>query len=205
MNNSTEAVTEQEMANNSTVADIENNQHLVSNNLAQFSILIIVSSFALISSILSVCFLHTYLKKLHHILKIILSFWCGYNLVCCIVNVIILIYFRFKGQQTLALCGLIQLTTITPAKISFDTVGIISVVRYYMTWKTNQLELFKKHWILISVGAIYLVEHLLSFFFFIIAQMDYPMLMLSTVCAGKDVIKTMTAIGIFNILKMVCT
>ena len=160
--------------------------NLISNNLWPFIILMIQSSFAISSSIFSLCFLHTYLKKLHHILKLILSILCGYNLICCSINAIILIYFRLKGEQTLVLCGLIQITTLTPVKISFDTLCIISVVRYYMTWKTNQLESIKKHQILISVGAVYLIEHLIALFFFINSQIDEPIIKtLVGVCAGQ--------------------
>ena len=118
MTNSTEEFMELNMTNYS---EIEQHNNLVSNNLWPFIILMIQSSFAISSSIFSLCFLHTYLKKLHHILKLILSILCGYNLICCSIHSIIVIYFRLKGEQTLILCGLIQITTMTPIKISFDT------------------------------------------------------------------------------------
>ena len=53
------------MTNNSEIEQY----NLVSYNLWTFIILMIVLS----SSIFSLCFLHTYLDKLHHILKLILS------------------------------------------------------------------------------------------------------------------------------------
>ena len=197
--------------NNSTVNMTNNSEieqhNLVSYNLWPFIILMIVSSITLSSSIFSLCFLHTYLKKLHHILKLILSVLCGYNLICCTVNAIILIYFRFKREQTLLLCGFIQITTMIPIKLSFDTLCIISVVRYYMTWKTTKLESIKKQQILISVGAVYVVEHLIILFLFINGQMDIPIFMtLVGACAGKHKLPSkMTAIGIFHILNLIMT
>ena len=143
------------------------------------------------SSFFSLCFLHTYLKKLHSVIKMILTIMCGYNIMCGTVTCLILIYFKITSQQTMILCGLIQLTTITPAFLTFDTICIISAVRYHMTWKINQLELFKIHQFRMSVGAVYFVKHIFGFFCFIIAQMDYSMIQPSTVCAGKDLMKSM--------------
>ena len=108
---------------------------------------------------------------------------------CCTATCIILIYFRTTSQQTITLCGLIQLTTITPSMITFDTICIISVVRYHMTWKTNQLELFKKHHILLLVAAVYFAEHILALFYFVIAQMDFSVIQPSTACAGKNIME----------------
>ena len=115
--------------------------------------------FALNSSFFSLCFLHTYLKKLHSVIKMISTIMCGYNMICGMVSCLILIYFRIISQQTMILCGLIQLTTITPALLTFDTICVISAVRYHMTWKINQLEHFKKHRILLSVGAVYFIPN----------------------------------------------
>ena len=201
MTNSTEEFME---LNKTNYSEIEQ-PNLVSNNLWPFIILMIQSSFAISSSIFSLCFLHTYLKKLHHILKLILSILCGYNLICCSIHSIIVIYFRLKGEQTLILCGFIQITTMTPIKISFDTLCIISVVRYYMTWKTNQLESIKKHQILISVGAVYLIEHLIALFFFINSQMDEPIIKtLVGVCVGQyDILSNVSAMGKFHILNLI--
>ena len=173
------------MLNNSNVTDTDQ-EILMANNLSSFVISVTLSLFALSSSLFSLCFLHTYLKKLHTIIKNILTILCGYNLMCCTVTCIILIYFRMTSQQTITLCGLIQLTTITPSMITFDTICIISVVRYHMTWKINQLELFNKRKILLSVGAVYFAEHILGMLFFIIASMDFSLTQPSTVCAGKD-------------------
>ena len=207
MTNSTEELMKLNMRNYSEIEQ----QNLVSNNLWAFIILMILSSFAISSSIFSLCFLHTYLKKLHHILKLILSILCGYNLICCSIHSIIVIYFRLKGEQTLILCGFIQVTTMMPIKISFDTLCIISVVRYYMTWKTNQLESIKKHQILISVGAVYLIEHLIALFFFINSQMDEPIIQtLVGLCAGQyDILlahltkPNVSAMSIFHILNLI--
>ena len=203
MTNSTEEFMELNITNYSEIEQ----HNLVSKNLWPFIILMIQSSFAISSSIFSLCFLHTYLKKLHHILKFILSILCGYNLICCTINAIILIYFRLKGEQTLVLCGLIQITTLTPVKISFDTLCIISVVRYYMTWKTNQLESIKKYQILISVGAVYLIEHLIGLFFFINSQMDEPIIKTFIgVCVGQyNVSSKVPAVGKFHLLNLILT
>ena len=108
---------------------------------------------------------------------------------------------RIISQQTMILCGLIQLTTITPALLTFDTICVISAVRYHMTWKINQLEHFKKHQILLSVGAVYFVEHILALFYFIIAQTDYSMIQPSTVCAGKDLMNSVPTLGYIHLTK----
>ena len=190
------------MLNNSNMTDTDQ-IILMANNLSSFVISVTLSLFALSSSLFSLCFLHTYLKKLHAIIKNILTILCGYNLMCCTVTCIILIYFRMTSQQTITLCGLIQLTTITPSMITFDTICIISVVRYHMTWKTNQLELFKKHRILLSVAAVYFAEHILGLVYFIIAQMDFSVIQPSTACVGKDIMKKVPAMAYFLLLKLV--
>ena len=137
----------------------------------------------------------------------ILTIMCGYNIMCGTVTCLILIYFKITSQQTMILCGLIQLTTITPAFLTFDTICIISAVRYHMTWKINQLELFKKHQFRLSVGAVYFAEHIFGFFSFIIAQMDFSMIQPSTVCAGKDLMKSVPALGYIHLTKniIVCS
>ena len=91
---------------------------------------------------------------------------------------------RLKGQQNLVLCGMFQLVLTTPAQISFNTICIISIIRYYMTWKTNQLELYKKNRIFISVCAVYIGENLLNLSFLIMALMDFPVITLATLCSG---------------------
>ena len=151
----------------------------------------------------SLCFLHTYLKKLHSVIKLILTILCGYNLICCTITIIILVYFRISSQQTITVCGLLQLTTITPGILTFHMLCIISVVRYYMTWKTNQLELFKTHKILLSVGAVYFMEHILGMFFFIIAYMDFSLMQPSSSCAGKDILDIVPVMAYFLLLKSV--
>ena len=105
------------MGNNSTVADIYGNI-LVADNESLFIIAMSLSLFNLSSIMLSLCFLHTYLKKLHSIIKLILTILCGYNLICCTITIIILVYFRISSEQTITVCGLLQLTTITPHSVS---------------------------------------------------------------------------------------
>ena len=84
----------------------------------------------------------------------------------------------------MVLCGMFQLVLTTPAIISFDTICIISIIRYYMTWKTNQLELYKKKWIYISVSAVYIFEILLNLSHSIMAFMGVPVIQLTTLCIG---------------------
>ena len=84
----------------------------------------------------------------------------------------------------MVLCGMFQLVLTTPAIISFDTICIISIIRYYMTWKTNQLELYKKKWIYISVSAVYIFEILLNLSHSIMALMGVPVIQLTTLCTG---------------------
>ena len=194
------------MLDNSTMADTNENR-LVADNESLFIIAMTVSLFSLSSNLFSSCFLHTYLKKLHSIIKLILTILCGYTLICCTITIVILLYFKISSQQTITVCGLLQLTTTTPAILTFHSLCIISVVRYHMTWKINQLELFKKHKILLSVGAVYVIEHILGMFFFIIAHMDFSMTQPSTACAGKDIIEMIPALAYFQNVKnaIVCS
>ena len=53
-----------------------------------------------------------------------------------------------------------------------------------MTWKTNQLELYKKNRIFISVCAVYIGEILLNLSYSIMALMDFPVIQLATLCSG---------------------
>ena len=53
-----------------------------------------------------------------------------------------------------------------------------------MTWKTNQLELYKKKWIYISVSAVYIFEILLNLSHSIMAFMGVPVIQLTTLCIG---------------------
>ena len=194
------------MLNDSTMADTGENR-LIANNESFFIIAITVSIFVLSSILFSLFFLHTYLKKLHTIIKLILTILFGYNLICCTVTIIILLYFRVTSEQTITVCGLIQLTTITPGQLTYNTICVVSVVRYYMTWKINQLELFNKHKILLSVCAVYFAEHILGMFFFIIAHMDFSFNQPSTACAGKDTLETVPVMAYFLVAKniIVCS
>ena len=88
------------MMNNTTEANV-GLDHLVSSNWSSFLIAMIFLSFALTSSLFSLCFLNTYLKKLHHILKMILIVLCGYNFICCTLSAILLIYFRDQSFTSL--------------------------------------------------------------------------------------------------------
>ena len=86
--------------------------------------------------------------------------------------------------------------------ITFDTICIISVVRYHMTWKTNQLELFKKNLIFLSVAVVYLAEHILGgLLYFIIAQTDFSVIQPATVCAGKNIMRKLGVRNTINLIK----
>ena len=87
--------------NNSTEADDVGLDHLLTNNWSGFLIAMIFLSFALTSSLFSLCFLNTYLKKLHHVLKMILAVLSGYNFICCTLSAMFLIYFRSRGRAIL--------------------------------------------------------------------------------------------------------
>ena len=193
------------MLNNSTIVlvDFHENTRLIANNESFFIIAITVSLFALSSILIGLCFLHTYLKNLHPIIKSILTILFGYNLICCIVTFIILVYFRVTNEQTITTCSLIQLTTLTPGMLTYDTICIVSVVRYHMTWKINQLESFNKHKILLTVGAVYFAEHILGIFCFIISYMDFSFTQPSTACAGKDTMETVPVLTFCLLAKSV--
>ena len=92
------------MFNNSTIPDMDKNR-LVANDDPFFIIAMTLALFALISTLFSLWFLHSYLKKLHAIIKLILTILCGYNLICCTMTCIIMDYFRITGRQTITLCG----------------------------------------------------------------------------------------------------
>ena len=193
------------MLNNSTIVlvDFHENTRLIANNESFFIIAITVSLFALSSILIGLCFLHTYLKNLHSIIKSILTILFGYNLICCTVTFIILVYFRVTNEQTVTTCSLIQLTALTPGMLTYDTICIVSVVRYHMTRKINQLEFFNKHKILLTVGAVYFAEHILGIFCFIISYMDFSFTQPSTACAGKDTMETVPVLTFCLLAKSV--
>ena len=87
------------MVNNSTEAETDLTSRLVANNRNSFTIAMMFSVFALNSSFFSLCFLHTYLKKLHSIIKLILTILCGYTLICCIITIVILLYFKIDTDH----------------------------------------------------------------------------------------------------------
>ena len=72
-----------------------------------------------------------------------------------------------------------------------------------MTWKTNQLELFKKHLIFLSVAVVYLTEHILGgLLYFIIAQTDFSVIQPATVCAGKNIMRKLPVIAYLFLIKL---
>ena len=111
------------MMNNSTEANV-GLDHLVSNNWSSFLISMILLSLALTSSLFSLCFLNIYLKKLHHILKMVLTVLSGYNFMCCTLSAIFLIFFRFQSFASIKISVKI-LTCLHLAGVSYEITPLI--------------------------------------------------------------------------------
>ena len=96
------------------------------------------------SSLICLIILNTYLKKLHNIIKTILTILAIHNLISYIIQTIDLYVILYLEIQNLVTCSIILHFYLTPFLITSDNLCVLSIVRYYMAWKTDNKEQISK-------------------------------------------------------------
>ena len=110
------------------------------------------------------CFvvLNTFLKDLNTFIKNILKTLCCHNFITCSMTFGLLLYLsQDEGNQKTrfwACHGIVYLAGTTNSML-IHNIGIISLVRYYIAWKTSNQEMAKKHVIISIATATYLIEY----------------------------------------------
>ena len=82
-------------------------------------------SICLLSSVICIIGLLTYLKKLHKICKRLLLVLCIHNFICSVITLGILVYMTSSGNQTLGICSLLVQVVGPPTYITSENISFL--------------------------------------------------------------------------------
>ena len=117
-------------------------------------------SICLLSSVICIIGLLTYLKKLHKTIKKLLLVLSIHNFICSVITLGILVYMTSSGNQTLGICSLLVQVVGPPTYITSENISLLSYIRYHLTWKTANNEAIKKNKLMALCVMVYAIEHL---------------------------------------------
>ena len=113
----------------------------------------------LISSACCLAVLKYQLKDLNEIIKNIIKTICYHNLIACILIILSGVYLYFTHDSSPVICNLSVYAIGVTNSMPVHSIGIISVVRYYIAKKTSNQEMAKKSVISGIVISVYLAEY----------------------------------------------
>ena len=138
----------------------------------------------LISSTGSHIVLKVYLQDLHEVMKNLLNILSIHGIITSISTIAIESYQFYSNDNSLEICTFKVLLIMPLFCITFELFSFMSVVRYYLAYKTQALKALKE-WMLYSIaGVIYVTEHAyIPIWYFLAINYDIPSG--ATECAGK--------------------
>ena len=141
----------------------------------------------LVTSTGSIIVLNVYLKDLHVIMKNLLNVLSGHSIIASISTIAIETYMNFMTDHSLEICTL-SIQAIFPSYcITCGMFSYMSVVRYYLAWKIQELEAAKAWKLYLVAGAIFVSEHMYVPISYLLA-IDFDIPSGATECAGKKII-----------------
>ena len=87
-------------------------------------------SICLLSSVICIIGLFTYLKKLHKFCKRLLLILSIHNFICSVITLGILVYMTSSGNQNLGICSLLVQVVGPPTYITSENISLLSYIRH---------------------------------------------------------------------------
>ena len=140
----------------------------------------------LISSTSSLVVHKVYLQDLHEVMKNLLNVLSVHGIVTSILSIAVESYINFSNNNnSLETCTVKVLVYQPLFCITFELFSFMSVVRYYLAYKTQALEAPKEWMLYLIAGVIYVTEHAYIPIWYLLA-INYDMPSGATECAGKN-------------------
>ena len=162
----------------------------LANPITKFVIRLVGPTVGLISSTSSLVVLKIYLQDLHNVMKNLLNVLSIHGIITSISTIVIESYQHFSNDHTLETCTFKVLIMIPLYCITYELFSFMSVVRYYLAYKTQALEAPKEWMLYLIAGVIYVAEHAFIPVWYLLA-INYDMPSGVTECAGKELLKMM--------------
>ena len=143
---------------NNTITVVEADEDQAYKENWEFVIEEILYTIAASLCIGGIVLLHTYLKKLHWILKTLLTILCVHNAIVYLTVAVMSAVMWFNGTGEFS-CGLLNVFGKSSAFITFEHGALVSFVRHHLAYKTAATEELNQELIGGLTIALYLFEY----------------------------------------------
>ena len=157
---------------NNTTTVVEEDEGQAYGEVWEFVIAEILYTTAASICIGSIVVLHTYLEKLHWLLKTLLTILCAHNFIVYLILAVTNVVMWFNGTEEIS-CGLTNVLTKSTIFITFEHTAIISYVRYHLASKTAANEEPNLELISVLTVALYLLEHVVNIVLVVVSTTSY--------------------------------
>ena len=106
--------------------------------------------------------LNTYLKKLHSLMKNFLKAVAIHNFSSSLITIGQTIFFLVARVQNFETCSIMSQALIPAASCSWNSLTILSFMRYHIAWKTANNEAVDKSLMVKVVASVFVFEHLMN-------------------------------------------
>ena len=113
----------------------------------------------IVIAFICIIILNTYLKKMNSIIKRILVGLCIHNVFGFMVALFIYIFWQDDNMDK-TICSILFFVAKSIGVMTFESLSIISIVRYQIFWKTANAKSFRRSAIAGFILFLYLVEYL---------------------------------------------
>ena len=184
--------------NTTTVAEADEDQTYIEN--WEFAIEEILYTIAASLCIGGIVLLHTYLKKLHWILKTLLTILCVHNIIVYLTVAVINAVMWFNGADEIT-CGLLNVLKKGTTFITFEHTALVSFVRHHLASKTAANEELNLQVIGAMTIALYVFEYTANIVLVVASTTSYE-----AACLQDDSLEVNSMIGIgLGIIAVVIT
>ena len=180
------------MSNNTT------HYHIAGETTSDTVLLIIGPSLGLIVSISSLMVLNIYLNNLHKTIKCLFNILLIHNLINFAIAIVIVLYVIATDDQYPEFCYLHYQTTTPATNVNFESIGILSVVRYYIAWKTQNNEIPKQKLMIGTTILIFCLEHIVHYPLAYLATEYFDLPSLVTMCNSETLQGSLEVVGMFE-------
>ena len=134
----------------------------------------------IINSVSCVIVLNTYLKKLHPIIKGILTILCIHNIVGFVISGITYVFWQNDMDKTT--CSVLFVSLKSVNVITLENLSLVSFVRYHLSWKTANNENMNLLYIITFSVTLYGIEYFENIFFASVGTTKFV-----SKCSGSDI------------------
>ena len=141
-------------------------------------------SVGMVITSLSAIVLNTYLKELNSTIKILFNLLLIHNFIIFTTGISTVSYAIITKNQTTELCILHYQSTVPSTMVNFESMNILSMIRYYLTWST-QNQKYASEFFMIGLAILcFVLEHLIHYPLAYFATKFFDLPSLVTMCNG---------------------